>query len=61
MSEPRDGNARHQCVCGHERHEGLCGKPRYASTDLCKCNVFIEALESLDVRNMRLMAEADRS
>jgi hypothetical protein len=39
----KDGDALHQCICGHERHEGQCGKPRYSSTDPCTCNTYIEA------------------
>lgn len=39
----KDGNALQQCMCGHERHEGRCGKPRYSSTDVCRCEYFIDA------------------
>jgi hypothetical protein len=39
----KDGNARHQCICGHERHEGRCGKPRYSSTDTCRCLTYVDA------------------
>jgi hypothetical protein len=42
-----DGDALHQCICGHQRHRGTCGKPRYATNDLCRCEEFVDASPQL--------------
>ena len=47
----KDGDARHQCICGHQRHEGRCNESFYWTTETCKCEHFIDASPATDDRD----------